>query len=61
MPKILKEEIKDSFIKRAKELELGGKAFLTKIADEATATTEEGVLEFITKAEHPVTAMEPMF
>jgi acetyl-CoA synthase len=61
MPKILKEEIKDSFIKRAKELELGGKAFLTKIADEATATTEEEVLEFITKAEHPVTAMEPMF
>ena len=61
MPAMLKEEIKDSFIKRADELELGGEEFLAKIADETTATTEEETLEFITKANHPVTALEPMF
>jgi len=61
MPTMLKEEIKDAFIKRADELDLGGQDFLDKIADETTATTEEEVLEFITKKEHPVTALEPMF
>ncbi len=61
MPTMLKEEIMDSFIKRADELELGGKDFLAKIADEKSATTEEEVLEFITKNNHPVTALEPMF
>jgi len=61
MPTMLKEEIKESFIKRAEELELGGQDFLAKIADEKTATTEEEVLEFITKAGHPVTTLKPMF
>jgi len=61
MPKMLKEELKDAFIKRAEELELGGEEFLAKIADEATAATEEQVLEFITKVGHPVTALKPMF
>jgi acetyl-CoA synthase len=61
MPTILKEEIKDAFIKSADELELGGQDFLDRIADETTAITEEEVLEFITKNEHPVTTMEPMF
>jgi acetyl-CoA synthase len=61
MPTMLKEEIKDNFLKRADELELGGEEFLAKIADETTATTEEEVLEFITEAGHPVTALEPMF
>ena len=61
MPTMLKEEIKDSFIQRAEELGLGGEEFLNKIADETTATTEEETLEFITKAGHPVTALEPMF
>lgn len=61
MPTMLKEEVKDVFIKRAEELDLGGQDFLDKIADETTATTEEEVLEFITKNEHPVTALEPMF
>jgi len=61
MPAVLKQEIKDTFAKRAKELGLGGEEFLTKIADETTATTEEEVLDFITKAGHPVTTMEPMF
>ncbi|MBN2594814.1 MAG: CO dehydrogenase/CO-methylating acetyl-CoA synthase complex subunit beta [Sedimentisphaerales bacterium] len=61
MPTMLKEEIMDTFIKRADEVGLGGKDFLDKIADETTATTEEEVLEFITKNNHPVTALEPMF
>jgi len=61
MPTMLKEEIKDTFIKRAQELGLGGEQFLAKIADEKTATTEEQVLEFITKVGHPVSTMEPMF
>ncbi|UCC98505.1 MAG: CO dehydrogenase/CO-methylating acetyl-CoA synthase complex subunit beta [Phycisphaerales bacterium] len=61
MPKMLKEEVKDAFAKRAEELGLGGKDFLSKIADESNATTEEEVLEFITKNEHPVTALQPMF
>jgi acetyl-CoA synthase len=61
MPKMLKEEIKDTFVKRAEELGLGGEEFLAKIADETNCSTEEQVLEFITKAGHPVTAMEPMF
>lgn len=61
MPTTLKEEIKDNFLKRADELELGGEEFFAKIADETTATTEEEVLEFITKAGHPVASLEPMF
>jgi len=61
MPTMLKEEIKDAFVKRAEELELAPEEFLAKIADETTATTEEDVLEFITKAGHPVTTLEPMF
>jgi len=61
MPTMLKEEIKDNFVKGADELGLGGQEFLERIADETTANTEEEVLNFITKANHPVTALEPMF
>jgi acetyl-CoA synthase len=61
MPTVLKEEIKDAFAKRAEEAGLGGEDFLAKIADETTATTEEEVLEFIAKNEHPAMALEPMF
>jgi acetyl-CoA synthase len=61
MSTMLKEEIKDAFIRRANELGLGGEEFLARIADEKTAATEEEVLEFITKAGHPVMALAPMF
>jgi acetyl-CoA synthase len=61
MPTVLKEEIKDAFAERVKEIGLTSEEFLSKIADETTATTEEEVLEFITKNVHPVTALEPMF
>jgi acetyl-CoA synthase len=61
MPTMLKQEIRDSLIQRAQELGLGGEKFLDMIADETSTVTEEEVLEFITKASHPVTSMEPMF
>jgi acetyl-CoA synthase len=61
MPTMLKEDIRDAFVKRAQELELGGEKFLDMIADETSATTEEEVLEFITKTNHPVLTIEPMF
>ncbi len=61
MPTMLKDEIKGNFLKRADELGLSGQDFLDKIADETSATTEEDVLEFITKAGHPITELEPMF
>ncbi|MFB0554390.1 MAG: acetyl-CoA decarbonylase/synthase complex subunit alpha/beta [Phycisphaerae bacterium] len=61
MPTILKEDIKDAFSERVKEIGLTSEEFLAKIADETIATTEEEVLEFITKNEHPVTTLEPMF
>ena len=61
MPKVLKEEIKDALSERIKETGLDPEEFFAKIADETTATTEEEVLEFITKNEHPVAALEPMF
>jgi acetyl-CoA synthase len=61
MPTVLKQEVQDALVKRAEELGLGGAAFLAQIADETTATTEEQVLEFITKEGHPVTTMDPMF
>lgn len=61
LPKMLKEEIKDGLVKRSGELGLGGAEFLDKIADESSATTEEEVLEYISKHEHPAAALEPMF
>ena len=61
MPSVLKEELKDRLIQKANELGLNGEEFLSQIADEKTATTEEEVLEFITKNNHPVAAMVPMF
>ena len=61
MPTMLKEEIKDAFVKGAEEFGLGGEEFLAKIADETNCSTEEQVLEFVNKAGHPVTTMEPMF
>ena len=58
MPKALKEEIKDLLEERTKELGLDG--FLDKIATEEDAETEEQVLEFMQKVNHPVLEMEPM-
>jgi len=61
MPSTLKEEIKDKLIQRANAMGLDGEKFLSQIADETTATTEEEVLEFITQKGHSVVEMAPMF
>jgi acetyl-CoA synthase len=56
MPKQLKEEIGELLQTRAEELEIPG--FLDKIATEEDATTEEEVLEWLSKVNHPVLEME---
>jgi acetyl-CoA synthase len=56
MPKSLKEEIKERFLKRAEEI--GVPDLLDKIADETVATTEEEVLAYITEKGHPALEME---
>lgn len=61
MPSALKEEIKSDLSKRAEEVGFNPEEFLSKIADETNATTEEEVLEFISKTDHPVATLEPMF
>ncbi len=58
MPSGLKEEIKERFDERAKEL--GEPDLLDKIADETVATTEEEVLAYIQEKEHPVLKMDPL-
>jgi acetyl-CoA synthase len=60
MPTMLKEEVKEALAARARQVGLG-EEFLTKIADETNATSEEQVLEFISQCGHPVLEMEPMF
>jgi acetyl-CoA synthase len=61
IPKALKDDLRDVLIKRAEEAGLNGAEFMEQIADETRATTEEEVLEFITAANHPALAMDPMF
>jgi len=61
MPKMLKDDMHDALVKRAGELGLGGEAFLSKIADETVAATEEEVAAHVAKVGHPVTSMDPMF
>ena len=59
MPKQLKDEIGDAISEAAEEA--GLEDFLNKIADETIAQTEEEVLEYMQKVNHPALAMEPMF
>jgi len=58
MPKALKEEIRDILEERVKEM--GMEDFLDKVATEEEADTEEEVLEWIQKVNHPVIKMESM-
>ncbi len=58
MPKHLKEFFKDFIIKRAQEDGLGD--FYNMIATEENCTTEEEVMEFMTKMNHPALTMDPM-
>lgn len=59
MPKALKEELSEQLEKTSKEL--GLEDFLNKIADETVAQTEEEVLEYMQKINHPALSMDPMF
>ena len=61
MPAMLKEEIKDTFIKRAEELGLGGEEFLNKIADERNVTTVDELLAWMEQQNHPALVMDPIF
>jgi acetyl-CoA synthase len=61
LPSMLKEDVKDVLVARANEIGLDGEKFFASIADETTATSEEEVLEFITKNGHPVAELDPMF
>jgi len=58
MPKELKEEIRSLLEERAAEM--GIPDFVDKIATEEEAQTEEEVLEWIQKVNHPVLALEPL-
>jgi acetyl-CoA synthase len=56
IPKQLKEEIGELLQARAEELDMPD--FLDKIATEEDATTEEEILEWLSKVNHPVLEME---
>jgi acetyl-CoA synthase len=58
MPKMLKEEIKERFAKRAEEL--GVPDLLDKIADETVGETEEAILPFLEEKQHPALTMDPI-
>jgi acetyl-CoA synthase len=59
MPKALKEELGEMLAKTAEEL--GLEDFLTKIADETVAQTEEEVVAYMQKVNHPALTLAPMF
>jgi len=61
MSSSLKEELKETLIKRAEEAGLNGEEFFNQIADETVGQDEEQVLEFISANGHPVMEMDPMF
>ncbi|MBI4833705.1 MAG: CO dehydrogenase/CO-methylating acetyl-CoA synthase complex subunit beta [Planctomycetes bacterium] len=58
MPKSLKEDLKELFNQRAEEI--GMPDLLDKIADETVATTEEEVVAYLTKTNHPALSMPPL-
>ncbi len=58
MPTTLKEEIRERFEQRAKELGFPG--LLDKIADETVGTTEEEILAFLEEKGHPALILEPI-
>jgi len=57
MPKMLKEEIMPILERKGKEL---GIDFFTVIADEDVATTEEEVMEYMQKVNHPALNLPPL-
>ncbi len=58
MPKMLKEEIGERFVKRAEEL--GVPDLLDRVADESVGETEEAILSFLEEKQHPALTMDPI-
>jgi acetyl-CoA synthase len=58
MPKSLKEEIKERFVKRAEEV--GVPDLFDRIADETVGTSEEEILPFLQEKDHPALKMESL-
>jgi len=58
MPKMLKDEVKDRFEERAKEV--GIPDLLDRVADETVGTTEADILPFLKEKKHPALDMEPI-
>jgi acetyl-CoA synthase len=59
MNRNLKEEIREILERTGKEEGIDN--FFNMIADETVATTEEQVLDYISKASHPALSMPPLF
>lgn len=59
MNRALKEEMEHQLHERSRQEGIEG--FVDMIADETNAVTEEEVLEFITKKNHPALTMPPLF
>lgn len=58
MPKMLKEELREKLQKRAEELRVPD--FLEKIADETVVNTEEELISWVKKVDHPVLKLPPL-
>ena len=58
MPKMLKEELKERIEKRG--VEMGVPDLYDKIADETVGITEEEIMPFLEKVEHPALKMDPL-
>ncbi len=58
MPKRLKDELKERFLRRAEEE--GMADLLERIADETVGTTEEEILPFLEGKGHPALTMDPL-
>jgi acetyl-CoA synthase len=58
MPKMLKDEIKERFEERAKEV--GIPDLLDRVADETVGTTEADILPFLKEKKHPALDLEPI-
>jgi len=58
MPKDLKEEIKENFLKRAQEI--GMPDLLDKIADETICTEIDSLLGFLNNVKHPALTLEQL-
>jgi acetyl-CoA synthase len=58
MPKSLKEELRESLLRRGKEL--GVPDLVDRIADETAGTTEEEIMSFLQEKDHPALKMDPL-